>query len=157
MLQYTQNRVEGIQGFEQKLNELGFGVGVRLLELTMWREKTIRREIRVLNILYFVHNVIWKALFGKQADALEKSTDNEDEYMICDNEPVASQFISVPKELAQFNCNAYVAGIVEGILHGCQCACRVTAHTVPQEGKPLRTIFLIKLDPDVLQREEALK
>ncbi|RKP34867.1 NO signaling/Golgi transport ligand-binding domain-containing protein [Dimargaris cristalligena] len=157
MLQYTQNRVEGIQDFERKLSALGFGIGVRMLELTMWREKSPRRETRVLNVLYFIHNVIWKALFGKQANALEKSTDNEDEYMLYDNEPIVSRFVSVPRELSQFNCNAYVAGIIEGVLHGCQCAARVTAHTMPVDNKPLRTIFLIKLSPEVLKREELLK
>ncbi|KAJ1654469.1 Trafficking protein particle complex subunit 31 [Dispira simplex] len=157
IIQYTQGRVEGIQGFEQKLSDLGFGVGVRMLELTMFREKTLRRETRVLNILYFIHNVVWKALFGKQADALEKSTDNDDEYMLCDNEPLVNQFISVPKEMAQFNCNAYIAGVIEGILHGCQCVARVTAHTVPIDHKPLRTVFLIKLGPEVVQKEEATK
>lgn len=34
---------------------------------------------------------------------------------------------------------------------------RVTAHTVPIEGYPLRTTILIKLDKEVLEREEQLK
>lgn len=40
--------------------------------------------------------------------------------MISDNEPILSKYISVPKELSQLNCNAFVAGIVEAILDGCQ-------------------------------------
>ncbi|KAJ1910860.1 protein particle complex subunit [Tieghemiomyces parasiticus] len=157
ILQYTQNRVDGISDFEQRLNTLGFGIGVRVLELTMWREKgQPRRERRVLNVLYYIHSVVWKSLFGRPAHALEKSTDNEDEYMLIDNEPVASRFVSVPKELSQFNCNAFVAGIIEGVLHGCQCSARVTAHTVPVDGKPLRTIFLIKLSEEAVQREEQI-
>jgi hypothetical protein len=50
-----------------------------MLELLTWREKVAKRETRVLGVLYFIHNVVWKALFGKQADSLEKSTENEDE------------------------------------------------------------------------------
>lgn len=40
--------------------------------------------------------------------------------MISDNEPVLTKYISVPKELSQLNCNAFVAGIVEAVLDGCQ-------------------------------------
>lgn len=40
--------------------------------------------------------------------------------MISDNEPILSKYISVPKELSQLNCNAFVAGIVEAVLDGCQ-------------------------------------
>lgn len=50
-----------------------------MLELLTWREKVAKRETRVLGVLYFIHNVVWKSLFGKQADSLEKSTENEDE------------------------------------------------------------------------------
>jgi hypothetical protein len=40
--------------------------------------------------------------------------------MISDNEPILTKYISVPKELSQLNCNAFVAGIVEAVLDGCQ-------------------------------------
>ncbi|CEG79263.1 TRAPP subunit trs31 [Rhizopus azygosporus] len=157
MLQYAQKRVNGIQDLERKLNEFGYRVGFRMLELLTWREKAAKRETKVLGILYFIHSTVWKALFGKQADSLEKSTENEDEYMISDNEPILTRYISVPKELSQLNCNAFVAGIVEAVLDGCQFPARVTAHTVPIDGYPQRTTILIKLDKDVLEREELLK
>ncbi|KAL1923012.1 uncharacterized protein VTP21DRAFT_9388 [Calcarisporiella thermophila] len=157
MLQYAQKRVHGIQDLERRLNEFGYRVGQRFLELLMWRERHGKRETRVLGVLYFVHTVVWKCLFGKQADSLEKSTENEDEYMISDNDPLVSKYISVPKELSQLNCNAFVAGVVEAILDGCQFPSRVTAHTVPIDGYPLRTTILIKLDREVLLREEQLK
>ncbi|KAI9323123.1 NO signaling/Golgi transport ligand-binding domain-containing protein [Dichotomocladium elegans] len=157
MLQYTQKRVNGIQDLERKLNEMGYRVGTRMLELLVWREKNAKREIRVLGVLYFIHSIVWKALFGKQADSLEKSTENEDEYMISDNDPILTRYISVPKELSQLNCNAFAAGIVEAVLDGCQFPARVTAHSVPIDGFPQRTTILIKLEKEVLQREELLK
>ncbi|CAG8529639.1 8846_t:CDS:2 [Paraglomus brasilianum] len=157
MLQYTQKRVQGIQDLERKLNDFGYRVGTRFLELITWREKNNRREISVLDILYFIHTTVWKALFGKQADSLEKSTENNDEYMISDNEPIISKFISVPKDLASLNCGAFLAGIVEAILDGSQFPARVTSHTLPIEGYPLRTTILIKLDAEVLLREEQIK
>ncbi|KAF9915069.1 TRAPP subunit trs31 [Lobosporangium transversale] len=116
-----------------------------------------KRETRVLGMLYFIHTTVWKTMFGKQADSLEKSTENEDEYMISDNDPIVSKFISVPKDVSQLNCGAFMAGIVEAIMDGCQFPSRVTAHTVPIDGYPLRTTILIKLDKEVLDREEQLK
>lgn len=62
-----------------RLNEFGYRVGTRALELLTWREKNAKRENRVLGVLYFIHSVVWKSLFGKQADSLEKSTEHEDE------------------------------------------------------------------------------
>ena len=52
-----------------------------MLELLTWREKAAKRETKVLGILYFIHSTVWKALFGKQADSLVKSTENDDECM----------------------------------------------------------------------------
>lgn len=62
-----------------RLNEYGYRVGSRVLELLAWREKVAKREIKVINVLYFIHSTVWKSLFGKPADSLEKSTENEDE------------------------------------------------------------------------------
>jgi len=50
------------------------------LELVVWRDsKGMKREAKVLGILYFVHSTFWKIITGKEADSLEKSTQNEDE------------------------------------------------------------------------------
>ncbi|TPX35787.1 hypothetical protein SmJEL517_g01981 [Synchytrium microbalum] len=155
MMQYTQKRVNGIQDFEKKLSDFGYRVGVRVLELTVWRERNARRETRVLGVLSFIHSNIWKTLFGKQADALEKSTEQEDEYMISDNEPPISKFIAIPKEMSQLNASAFVAGIVEGILDGCGFPSRVSAHSTATDAFPLRTTILIKFDPTVIARERT--
>ncbi|CAG8455705.1 4884_t:CDS:2 [Funneliformis caledonium] len=157
MLQYAQRRVHGIQDLERKLNDFGYRVGTRLLELIVWRDKNSKRETRVLGILYFIHTTVWKTLFGKQADTLEKSTENENEYMISDNDPLISKYISVPKELSELNCNSFLAGIVEAILDGSQFPSRVTAHSLPIDGFPLRTTIFIQLDKEILQREDQLK
>lgn len=42
----------------------------------------------------------------------------DDEYMISDTEVFVNKFISVPKDMGQLNCAAFVAGIVKGILGG---------------------------------------
>jgi trafficking protein particle complex subunit 5 len=58
---------------------MGYRVGQRVLELIVWREKNSKRETRILGILQFIHTVVWKTLFGKPADSLEKSRDHDDE------------------------------------------------------------------------------
>lgn len=73
--------------------------------------------------------------------------------MIIDNLPLMSHFISVPKDFGQLNVGAFTAGIIEGILDSAYFQANVSAHTMEVEGLPLRTVFLIKFDHGVLERE----
>ncbi|KAJ3036162.1 TRAPP subunit trs31 [Rhizophlyctis rosea] len=79
MFQYAQKRANGIQDLEKRLSDFGYRVGIRMLELTVFRERNSRRDTRVLNVLSFIHTTVWKTLFGKPADSLEKGTENDDE------------------------------------------------------------------------------
>lgn len=92
IVQYSQKNIKGIQALEQKLSDLGYKVGSKMIELVSWREKSFKREIKILGILSWIHTTLWKHLFGKVLDALEKSTENEDEYMLSDNEPMVFSF-----------------------------------------------------------------
>ena len=69
-----------------------------------------------MSILHFVSSSVWKSLFGKAADSLERSIDHTDEFMIIDYEPIASTFVSIPTDLGQLSADAYVSGIVAGVL-----------------------------------------
>lgn len=80
--------------------------------------------------------VIWKQLFGKAADSLERSTENENECMdpntmpcywmylthmyspdmIGEVAPITNTFVSVPQEIEGFNCASFIAGIIAGVL-----------------------------------------
>lgn len=79
--------------------------------------------------------------------------------MISDNEPLVNQYISVPREMNQLNCAAFVAGIVEGACDGAGFPARVTAHSVGKEGEmwPDKTVFLVKFQGEVVEREGFLK
>ena len=85
-----------------------------MLEILSYREKGNRREIRLQGILQFINTNIWRCLFGKVADSLEVY--NDDEYVISDRSPLVNRFISVPKDLGDLNCAAFVAGIIKGVL-----------------------------------------
>ena len=43
-----------------RLSELGQQVGSRVLDVLVLREKGMKREVRVLNILLFIKSVLWK-------------------------------------------------------------------------------------------------
>ena len=64
----------------------------------------------MLGILQFITGTVWKLLFGAAADSLEKSVEEEDEFMIVERSPLVSHYISN----APCNCCAFVAGIVRG-------------------------------------------
>ena len=67
----------------RRLNVLGYRIGSRVLELMTWRvessSKAPKREIRFLPALMLIHTQVWRSVFGKTADAIEKSVENADE------------------------------------------------------------------------------
>ncbi|TFK76673.1 TRAPP I complex [Pluteus cervinus] len=161
LVQYTQKRVNGINDLERRLNTLGYRVGTRVLELLFWRtestSKAPKREIKLVPALMVIHTQVWKAIFSKPADAIEKSVENADEYMIIDNDPPIERYISVPRDMSQLSCSSFTAGIVEAVLDGLGFPARVTAHNTPTAQYPSRITILIKLEKSVLEREELLK
>ncbi|KAL8770532.1 MAG: hypothetical protein Q9209_003788 [Squamulea sp. 1 TL-2023] len=158
MVSYAQKRVTGIQDLERRLNEQGYPLGLRLLPLLLYREpsRTSVRPNRILPLLQFIHGPLWRQLFSRTADAIEHSSSANNEYMISDNEPLVNQYISVPKEMSQLNCAAYVAGIIEGVCDGCGLKAVVSAHNGGTEMWPGKTVFLIRFEEGVVEREALL-
>lgn len=58
LVQYCQARVSNIGELERRLDEVGYGVGRRLLEVLTYRERACRRETRLLDALKFVHSTV---------------------------------------------------------------------------------------------------
>ncbi|KAL8860040.1 MAG: hypothetical protein Q9178_003589 [Gyalolechia marmorata] len=158
MVSYAQKRVTGIQDLERRLNEQGYPLGLRLLPLLLYREppRASVRPNRILPLLQFIHGPLWRQLFSRTADAIEHSSSANNEYMISDNEPLVNQYISVPKEMSQLNCAAYVAGIIEGVCDGCGLKAAVSAHNGGTEMWPGKTVFLIRFEEGVVEREGLL-
>ena len=47
--------------------------------------------------MHFINNQVFKALFGKPADGLEQSIEDEDEYRILDKVPITNRFANMGK------------------------------------------------------------
>ena len=181
LVQYHQNRVDSISELERRLESSGYGVGLKILELLAYRSREYRREIRLMSALQFVSTSVWKSLFGKPADSLERSIDHADEYMIVDYEPLTSTFVSVPSDFGQLSVDAYMSGISAGVVSGAGFSARVTAHSVQlEEGEHAnastsssvpggnhtnianlsprkeKAVFLVKFSPEVLERDAAM-
>ncbi|CAA2998393.1 Hypothetical predicted protein [Olea europaea subsp. europaea] len=143
-----------IFGLVVTLEDASYAVGARILELLCHREKGNRRETRLLGILSFIHSTIWKVLFGNVADSLEKGTEHEDEYMISEKELLVSRFISMPKDMGAFNCQAYF--ILKGVLDNAGFPAVVSAHFVPVEWQQRpRTTILIKFAEEKQKKLEG--
>lgn len=77
-------------------------------------------------------------------------------------EPLVNKYISVPADYGHFNCAAFSAGIINGVLDSAGFPAEVTAkvlakthETETSQGPPL-TIYYIKFQPEVLEREQRL-
>eukprot|EP01099_Mayorella_cantabrigiensis_P000453 TRINITY_DN1207_c0_g4_i1.p1 TRINITY_DN1207_c0_g4~~TRINITY_DN1207_c0_g4_i1.p1 ORF type:complete len:206 (-),score=43.48 TRINITY_DN1207_c0_g4_i1:190-756(-) len=154
IVQYSQSRVTHMNELERRLGDLGYDVGIRVLELISYRENKTKRETRLLNILSFIHSIVWKVLFGRQADSVQKATGSESEYMITDK-LLVTKFVSNPKDIIHLNCGAFVAGIIEGVLHGAEFTPESVSALWPNGmfQPNIETVFVIKFNPDVISRE----
>ena len=78
-------------------------MGEKILELMFFREKggingacsQGKRETKIVAMLHFINNQVFKALFGRSADGLEQSIEDEDEYRILDKEPATNRFANM--------------------------------------------------------------
>ena len=118
-VQHTRSRVDDVNRLEERLSDVGYQVGIRSLELMTFREKNHKREIKIVSMLQFISQVVWKTYFGSVAK-LEQSIQHKDEYMLrmkeSEEDISINKFISIPNDFGGLNCAAFVAGLVKGVL-----------------------------------------
>ena len=146
MVQYAQSRSNTVTDLQTKLHE----VGSRMLDVVVVRERSSKRETKMLNALLLIKSTLWKSLFGKEADKLEHANDDEKTYYIIDADPIINSFISVPKDKGSLNCAAFVAGIIEAVLVEANFSAQVSAHW--HKG----TTFMVKFDEKVINRDKMI-
>merc|ERR1712224_1147146 len=101
----------------------GEHIGIRQLELLSRRDKNFSRFENIVDLLEFIQKRIWKNLFGKEADGLEKSSTAETEYFIIDDKPLVNKYIGVPAEFEELNCAAFMGGIIKGVCEASNYPC----------------------------------
>jgi hypothetical protein len=106
-------------------------------------------------MLQFIHNQVWKMLFNKQADGLQKSTDDPDEYRLIENTPIVNKFICLQKGNS-LNCASFIAGIIEGILNSSDFKSKVSAFFFEVDGQ-FKTYYIIKFDSEIIARDAEIK
>ena len=126
-------------------------------------------------MLHFINKDVFKSLFGKPADGLEQSTEDDDEYRILDKSPITNRYANLGGKNSQGgssnthssnNCASFIAGMIEGMLCSSKMHCKVTAHLYGEEpsqqegegesgsgGDGQTTIYVIKFAKEVTLRE----
>mmetsp|Transcript_111742 Transcript_111742/g.348255 ORF Transcript_111742/g.348255 Transcript_111742/m.348255 type:complete len:192 (-) Transcript_111742:74-649(-) len=155
MVDYCLQKASVTHELEERLHELGAPIGARVLDLYIYRENRNRRETRILPMLTFVAQTVWKQLFGHQAELL-KGQDHENEYMLNDKALLVNRFISAPRDLGAVNCGAFAAGVVEGLLRSAEFPAKASAHTVDEPGGGTSTTILVSFEESVMARERRL-
>ncbi|GMT15255.1 hypothetical protein PFISCL1PPCAC_6552, partial [Pristionchus fissidentatus] len=150
IIRYAQKRVSTDTELHDRLATYGKFVGERMLDVIYLRERGYKRETKLLPTLMFIKGPVWKNLFNKEADKLERSNDDQKTYLLIENNPIVNTFISIPKDKPHLNCAAFVAGIIEAMLTSCNFPCRVSAHW--HNG----TTYMIQFEDSVIARENAL-
>lgn len=167
MVNYAQRNIKSISDFEKKLNEQGYPLGMKLLDLLLYRSSPAgsstssstpaARPLRILPLLTMVNNKLYPLLFSRPADSLEQDINDPSKYMIIDQSPTTNQYISPPKDLSQLSVAAFIAGIIEGFCDGAGFSCKVSAHNQATDVWPNRTVFVVAFDSSVIEREKELE
>ncbi|KRZ29228.1 Acyl-protein thioesterase 1 [Trichinella pseudospiralis] len=144
VVRYSQSRVTTISELQAKLTSYGKIVGSKLVDLIFFRDKGYKREVKLLGILLFIKTTLFKSIFGKEADKLERNN------YIIEREPLVNTFISVPKDKGNLNCASFTGGIIEAVLNLNNFPCKVT--TVWHNG----TTYVIEFEESVLAKEKSM-
>eukprot|EP00397_Hematodinium_sp_SG-2012_P069267 GEMP01117737.1.p1 GENE.GEMP01117737.1~~GEMP01117737.1.p1 ORF type:complete len:175 (-),score=14.31 GEMP01117737.1:49-573(-) len=153
MVNYCRRKAQTSHNLEYWLHHVGSSIGFRILDTYQLRDRS-RRENRILSILTFVANFVWKQLFGHTCELL-KGQNHEDEYMLNDKNMILNRFISPTADSGHVNCAAFAAGIIEGLLRSAEFPADVTAHFVDDANR-LSTTMLVKFHQSVMDRERLL-
>ena len=78
----NKSRINIFQRNKIRLADTGYDIGYRMNELCVFRDKNPKREQKIVDQLRFITNVIWKTLYGKTADELQKTPNMDNQYMI---------------------------------------------------------------------------
>ncbi len=155
--QIVQYYLSNSRNLNEELEKLCETMGPRILELFVFREKSLKHEIKHVEMLKYIHSTIWKGLFGKTADSLEKAKDSETEYMIKDYAPTYMKYVS---EYSNYSVASLMVGIIRGVLNSAGFEAQVSYQTLWQDGPAGRkklyppTVWIVAFAKGVITREK---
>lgn len=142
IVQKSESKTSNYDDFCERLSSLGVHVGLRMLELTAYREggSNFKREDKsLIAILTYITKVLWKVWFGKVADQLLKKDDGS--FLIVESEPITNTFVS-PRKGSSVNVAVFIGGIIQGVLESSGNTVNVQSLFGGKDN--LQTVFVIK-------------
>ncbi|KAG9393016.1 Transport protein particle (TRAPP) component [Carpediemonas membranifera] len=140
MLNYFHSRASSSDELEGRLQAAGERLGLKVLELMTYREKANRKDT-LESFLSFISNNVWRMLFGRPADGLQRiPADNS--YMILESVPITNRYI----EAGQLNPATFITGIIIGMLRAAGFNNPVETHVWKKDESTNETtnVYLVK-------------
>lgn len=148
------------QDIERQLEEIGYPLGARFLELITLRDYNSKKEIKVENFLFYITGTVWPVVFNKNKCVIERHTEKDYIYMIKEENSLCNRYACLQRGVKNINCSAFTAGIIEGMLNAAGFPARVTAlfesEDTRNEKNVEKTVYLIHFAHEVIDRMKEL-
>lgn len=126
--QYCQRQASSFEMCEKMLTDLGRRVGPKVFSMcVLWQKSLLQDKTspttnvfnKAENVLKFIREDVWKFLFNRQADDLQKLIQVQNEYYLIEKTPIIDYYVSFPKDYQGVQPSLFLAGIIESIFACC--------------------------------------
>lgn len=98
------------------------------------------KHLSFITLLQFIQDTVWKYMFGKKADDIQKINEDDSSYAIIDNEPLIASLV-LPAKVNEFICGI-IKGVVESANHKCE---SVNTQILEDKKYSNKSAYIIKL------------
>lgn len=98
------------------------------------------KHLSFITLLQFIQDTVWKYMFGKKADDIQKINEDDSSYAIIDNEPLIASLV-LPAKVNEFIC-----GIIKGVVESANFQCESVNTQILEDKKfTSKSAYIIKL------------
>lgn len=98
------------------------------------------KHLSFITLLQFIQDTVWKYMFGKKADDIQKINEDDSSYAIIDNEPLIASLV-LPAKVNEFIC-----GIIKGVVESANYKCESVNTQILEDKKySNKSAYIIKL------------
>ena len=125
---YNGSKSVSVVEFNEKLKNLGYGVGMRMLESIAVHDKDFHRFETKEDVMAFIISIFWKTAFGYQIE-YGKVKAKPNEFLITDKNLIIEKYLENTVHTkndgseVKVNYMAFVAGMVQACLDGADFVC----------------------------------